>query len=566
MPGFAMPRRAWILLLSIGALGLASWRTPAAPAAAPAIAFEDVAERAGLHFVLQNSAAGDKHLIETMTGGVAVLDFDNDGWPDIYFVNGAAIPSLEKTGPEHHNRLFRNSGDGTFADVTARAGVAGEGYGMGAAAGDFDNDGFVDLFVAGVNRNLLFRNRGDGTFADVTEAAGLANLRYGGRKPWSVAAGWFDYDADGWLDLFVVNYVAWEFGRERFCGKAGEYRTYCHPRYYDPLPNTLYRNNRDGTFTDVSAESGIAAHRGKGMSVAFGDVDGDGLLDVVVTNDTVPNFLFRNLGNGQFREMAREAGVAFSDDGRAVSSMGVDFRDYDNDGRDDVFITALANETFPLFRNLGKGFFQDVTYVSGIGRATLPWSGWGAAIADFDNDGHKDVFAAAGDVQDNTERYSDRRSRQPNRLLRNSGKGTFVDVSDGAGESFQQAALHRGAALADVDRDGRLDVVVTRLQEPARLLRNVGASGHHWLGLRLVGRRATRDAIGARVRVVTGGGLEQWNHVTTAYSYASSGDRTVHVGLGPAASATVVEITWPGGRQQRLEGVRGSQVLVVQEP
>jgi enediyne biosynthesis protein E4 len=557
-----VPRRTWVFVVYL--VASVWWRAPAAPVR-PAVLFEDIAGQAGVHFVLENSATPNKHLIETMTGGVAVLDYNNDGWPDIYFVNGAAIPSLEKSGPEHHNRLFRNNGDGTFTDVTLQAGVAGAGYGMGVAAADFDNDGFTDLFIAGVNRNMLFRNRGDGTFEDVTEKTGLEGLRDDGSKPWSVAAGWLDYDNDGWLDLFVVNYVVWEPEQEPFCGRVGEYRTYCHPRYYDPLPNALYRNNGDGTFTDVSLESGIGAHRGKGMSLAFGDFDGDGYLDVFVTNDTVPNFLFHNQGDGRFREVALEAGVAFNDDGRALSSMGADFRDYDNDGRDDVFITALANETFPLFRNLGKGFFQDVTHLTGIGRATLPWTGWGNAIADLNNDGYKDLFAAAGDVQDNTELFSSRRSRQPNRILLNNRAGGFVDVSGEAGASFQQAGLHRGAAVADFDGDGRLDVVVTRLQEPARLFRNVTEAGNHWLALRLEGRRGNRDAIGARARVVTASGLEQWNHVTTAYSYASSGERTVHFGLGAEESAKLVEITWPGGRRQRLEDVRGNRRVVVTE-
>jgi hypothetical protein len=351
------------------------------------------------------------------------------------------------------------------------------------------------------------------------------------------------------------------------CGdaKAG-YRTYCDPRLYEGLPNNLYHNNGDGTFTDVSQTSGIAAHIGKGMGVAFADYDQDGDPDVFVANDTVPNFLFRNEGGGRFREVGLSAGVAYNDDGRALSSMGIEFRDVDNDGLDDVFVSALANETFPLFRNLGKGFFLDITHRSFVAKATITSSGWSAGMFDFNNDGYKDVFVAAGDVQDNTEFFSSRKAKQRNVVLANLGNSKFSDVTAQAGEALRTEALHRGAAFGDFDSDGRIDVVVTRLNEPAELLRNVSPATNHWLVLRLTGRRSNRDAIGARIRVVGESGREQWNYVTTSTGYAASSDKAVHFGLGQDAKVKLVEIQWPSGLKQQLKDVAVDRYLDLEEP
>ncbi len=524
----------------------------AGPAAPPAVTFEDRAAAAGIGFVLRNSATPEKHQIETMPGGVAVVDYDNDGRPDIYFTNGARNGTLEKVDSSYWNRLYRNLGGWKFEDVTATAGVAGAGYSMGVAAGDYDNDGHVDLFVAGVRRNLLYRNLGNGKFEEVTARSGITSGR------WSIAAGWFDYDHDGHVDLFVVNYVVWAPEKEPFCGDpAGRYRTYCHPKFYDPLPNQLYHNNGDGTFTDVSEASGIAAHQGKGMGVAFADYDADGDLDVFVANDTVPNFLFRNEGGGRFLEVALAAGVAFNDDGRALSSMGADFRDIDNDGRPDLFVTALANETFPLFRNLGKGLFADVTYPSRVGRATVALSGWSNGAFDFNNDGYKDLFSANGDVNDNTELFSSRKSRQPPVVLVNDG-ASFTAAEAGP------AGMYRGAAFADFDGDGRVDVAASRLNDRAVLLRNTTPKAGHWLALRLEGRRANRDGIGARVKVVTTSGRELFNHATTSVGYASSSDRVVHFGLGDAGKPRSVEVGWPGGAVS-TEDVRANRLLTVSQ-
>ena len=510
----------------------------------PAVSFENIADRSGIEFVLLNAATPEKHQIETMAGGVALFDFDGDGLLDIFLTNGAPQPSLMKSEPKWWNRLYRNRGNGTFEDVTARAGVRGEGYSMGAAAADYDNDGHPDLFVAGVNRNILYHNRGDGTFEDVTVKAGIHN------EPWSVGAGWFDYDGDGLLDLLVVNYVVWDPKTEPVCREPRSGETmHCHPDRYTGLPNTLYHNNGDGTFTDVSESSGIKSHIGKGMAVAFADYDGDGRIDIVVTNDTRPNFLFHNEGGGHFKEVGLTAGIAFNDDGRVVSAMGVDFRDLDNDGLPDLFLTALTHEGYPVYRNLGKGLFTDFTYPSRVGAASMTTTGWGNGIYDFDNDGRKDLFAANGDL--NT-------ARQQSIVMIQRPGGAFDSSPVGP------AALNRGAAFGDFDNDGRIDIVVSRLGEKPELLRNVTANGNHWLGLKLIGSGGNRDAIGAVVHVRTASG-EQWNQVTTAVGYASSSDVRVHFGIG-AATRAAIEIRWPGGKVSQLEQDTPDRYLTVREP
>jgi hypothetical protein len=426
---------------------------------------------------------------------------------------------------------------------------------MGVAAADYDNDGWVDLFVAGVRSNILYRNRGDGTFEDVTARAGLTS---DGR--WSIAAGWFDYDNDGRLDLFLVRYVTWNPESEPYCGlPQRDYRTYCHPKFYEALPNALYHNEGNGQFRDVSGESGIAAHLGKGMGVVFGDYDGDGRLDVFVANDSVPNFLFHNDGGGRFSEVALEEGVAYNEDGNASSSMGADFRDYDNDGREDIFITALTNERFSLYRNVGRRRFAGVAGPSRIAASSLPWSGWSTGMFDFNNDGFKDLFVAGGNVMDNAELISSRTSRQPNLVFLNDGHGAFQM------QTLSGEALHRGAAFGDFDRDGRIDVVVTRLNEAPILLQNRGPSAGHWIALRLVGTQSNRDGIGARIHVTTASG-SQWNRVTTSVGYAGSSDRIVHFGLGPDTQVDSIEVDWPSGAHQVLKNIQADRYLTIEEP
>jgi hypothetical protein len=517
------------------------------------IAFEGASARSGIDAVLRNGATPKKHLIETMPGGVAVLDYDGDGLLDVFVTNGAPQPELAKPDPSWWNRLYHNRGDGTFEDVTQKAILAGEGFCFGAAVADYDNDGRPDLFVAGLKRSHLYRNRGDGTFEDVTAKAGIHG------EQWSVGGAWFDYDGDGRLDLFVVNYVQWDPASEQVCKDAhsGEV-AFCHPSLYTGLANTLYHNNGDGTFTDVSERSGIRKHIGKGMAAAIADYDGDGRSDIFVANDSTRNFLFHNDGDGRFTETGEAAGVAFNDDGRAVSSMGVDFRDLNNDGLPDLFITALVNETYPLYRNLGKGLFADFTYRSRVGAATMRSTGWSNGIFDFDNDGRKDLFCANGDLNENAEALSSQPARHPLLVLRQLADGTFAPFP------FGPAARYRGAAFGDFDNDGRIDAVVTRLGETPVLLMNRSGGGNHWLGLKLEGRRSNRDGMGAVVHVRTAAG-EQWNHATTAVGYASSSDVRVHFGLGAATTATV-EIRWPSGTVQKLGEVRGDRYVPVREP
>ncbi len=527
------------------------------------IRFEDVTRKANLRFELRNGATGDFHQIELMPGGVAALDYNNDGCMDIFFTNGASSPSLKKSSPEFHNRLYRNNCDGTFTDVTDAAGVAGSGYSNGVAAADYDNDGFVDLFVTGVGRNFLYRNRGNGTFEDVTAKAGLtgADRRYG--KMWSISAGWFDADNDGYVDLVVTNYVAWNAETEKPCG--GDQRLYCHPNNYAGRPNQIFRNNGDGTFTDMSESSGIGTAIGKGMGVAFADFNGDGLMDIFIANDSVPNFLFQNLGHFHFREVGLEKGVALPEDGRAIAGMGVDFRDYDNDGKPDLIVTGMVNDSYQLFRNLGSdGLFDDFTAGSGLAAATRRLTGWATGFFDFDNDGWKDLFFADSHFPE-LGRLLGSAAPLANSVFRNLGNGRFEDVSVKAGYDFQVPGFYRGAAFADFDNDGRVDVVVTAIGSPARLLRNVSQAGN-WIAFHLRGTKSNRDGLGATLHVTLPSGKSLFNHATTSVGYASSSEPLVRFGLGVESEIAAVEIHWPSGRVQNLAKLRAGQVVEVREP
>lgn len=534
-------------------------------AAGGGIRFEDVSERSGVRFVARNCPTPYKNQPETMLSGVGLIDYDNDGWLDIYFVNGAAIPSLRKESDEYKNRLFRNNKDGTFTDVTEKAGVSGEGYDMGVAVGDYDNDGWQDLFVASVTDNRLYHNNGDGTFTDVTAKAGVRGASYARQKMWATAAGWFDYDNDGRLDLFISNYCRWEVNKDPLCLSGGRVRAYCHPKFYEPLPCTLYHNDGDGVFTDVSEKTGISKRLGKGMGVGFNDYDGDGFLDVFIANDNTPNSLFHNLGGKAFEELALEAGVAYTENGKAISGMGAEFRDLDNDGRPDVWHTATELETFPLFRNRGGGIFVDVTGRSGLARPTLVMSGWSNGVADFDNDGWKDLFVARSNVLDNIAEFSTRTYEEPNSVFRNLGAMTFADVTAEAGAAMQTTAPHRGVALGDLDNDGRQDAALTALNVNARILRNVSEGGN-WVTFHLVGTKSNRMAIGAQLKIAAGDGASQYDIVSTSAGYGASRDPRAHFGLGQARTVRLVEIRWPSGQRQTLKDVAANAIHRVEEP
>ncbi|MBL8228535.1 MAG: CRTAC1 family protein [Bryobacterales bacterium] len=534
----------------------------AAAAALATVRFHDVTAEAGVRFTLDNAPSAEKHMIETMAGGLATFDYDGDGLTDIFFTNGAAVPSMDKSAARYWNRLYRNEGNWKFRDVTEAAGVKGDGYSMGAAAGDFDNDGRVDLFVAGVYRNALYRNLGNGKFEEVPAArSGIKSDR------WSVTAGWFDYDNDGLLDLLVINYSHWAAKGARFCGDMERgVRVYCHPQYFDPVPNQLYRNKGGGVFEDVSVASGIAAHKGRGMGVAFADYDGDRRVDTFVTNDNLANFLFRNLGNGKFEETALLAGAALPDNGKPVSSMGADWRDYDGDGKPDIVVTALAGETYPLYRNDGTGGFRDATHLSKLAALTGKHSGWGVGWVDFNNDGWRDLFTANSHVNDLVEKFEAYKYKEPNSVFLNRGDGTFTDAGFGG-----SPRAHRGAAFADFDNDGRMDIVVTALGEAATVWRNVTEPAGHWLRVTLEGATSNRDGIGARVVIggqtgTTSTARTSTAMMSTAVSYSSSSHYGLHFGLGAVEGLLTVVVEWPSGAVQRLEGVKPDQVLRVKEP
>jgi hypothetical protein len=501
-----------------------------------------------------------------MGSGVAMLDYNNDGLLDLFFVNGAALrdpmppgSKPDKSDPRYWNRLFRNNGDGTFTDVTLPAGLRGEGYGMGVAVGDFNNDGFPDLYVTSYGGNNLYRNNRDGTFTDVTREAGVAGAG------WSVGACFVDYDRDGHLDLIVSRYLDWDFSKSIYCGKPQSgYRAYCHPDEFKPSTHLVYHNNGDGTFTDVSGKCGIGGVPSKGLGIAINDFDRDGWPDIAIANDSFPEQLFRNNRDGTFTEVATQMALAFDEDGKTFAGMGIDFADYDNDGWPDVFINSLATQRYALFQNQKGRAFDYVSGGAGISRITASHSGWGAKFIDYDNDGWKDLFVVQGHVMDNIElTQPSAHYREPLLLMRNRN-GKFEDVSKSSGDIFQRPFAARGAAFGDLNNDGFVDVAINCNDGPALVLMNRG-NGNHWLLVNTIGTKSNRDAIGTRVRLVSASGVEQHGFVSTAGSYASASDKRVHFGLGQDTAAALVEITWPSGVVQVLEHVKADQILTIRE-
>jgi enediyne biosynthesis protein E4 len=545
----------------------------AATRATAAVKFTNVTGEVGVRFKHEASPTSQKYLLETMGSGVALFDYDGDGRLDVYFVNGARVDDPMrpgalpvKDGPRYWNRLYRQKPDGAFEDTTEKARVAGAGYGMGTAVGDYDNDGDQDLYVTAYPSNALYRNNGDGTFADVTGAAGVA------ASGWSTSAAFVDFDRDGLLDLFVCRYLEWGFEPNPYCGERRPgYRAYCHPDMFRGVANLLYRNEGNGRFVDVSRKAGVASPEGKGLGVAIADFDRDGLVDVFVANDSVRQFLYRNKGDGTFEDVGLLSGAAYNEDGKVFAGMGVDFADYDNDGLPDVVVTNLSNDRYALYRNAGDGSFFYTTNTSGLGRITLPYSGWGTRFMDYDNDGWKDLFVAQGHVLDTIELTAPHlRYLEPPLLARNEGgrpkpAALFTDVGAQSGEVFGQPWAARGMAAGDLDDDGDLDVVVTTTNGAAYVLRNDGGNAGNWLRIRLVGRKSNRDGIGADVRITTASGARQHATATTTSSYLSASDRRVHFGLGAEKVVASLEVRWPNGSVQRVQNVPANKELTVTE-
>ena len=527
----------------------------------PPVTFIDVARSAGITFQHDNAASPEKYLIETMGSGCGWIDYDQNGLLDLYLVNGAATKVYT---PKRRLRsaLYRNNGDGTFTDVTEKAGVGAEGlFGMGVAVGDYDNDGFPDLLVLGYDRCILYHNNGDGSFTDVTAHAGVQNS-----VRWASSAAWFDYDNDGKLDLIIANYVDWSPERNFYCGDRGPgMRSYCHPDDFHGQPPTLYHNNGDGTFTDVSKTSGIGLKGGNGLGVVTFDYDNDGWQDIFIANDHMPNFLFHNNRDGTFREVGYTAGVAVSAEGQFEAGMGTDAADTTGNGRLDLIVAHLDMQLARVYQNMGDGTFEDATLRSKLSYSTYHISTFGARFMDYDNDGWRDLFLANGHVLDNIERYhEDTKYAEPKMMFRNTGRGVFENVSGGLGADFQLPRVSRGAAVGDFDNDGDLDILINNCGQAPQLLRNDGGNANHWLQMFLIGTKSNRDAVGARVKV-SAGDLVLYDQKKGGMSYQSAQDPRLHFGLGSKRSVDAIEIMWPSGSTTKLEEVKADQIITIKE-
>ena len=520
------------------------------------VQFVDVTTESGITFKHVSGASDRKFYLETMGSGAAFLDYDNDGDLDLYIVNGAPLPGFEMDMPPT-NTLYQNNGNGGFVEVTKQAGVGGIGYGMGCVAADYDNDGDTDLYVTNFGKNVLYQNNGDGTFRDATVHAGVGN----GEK-WSSSCAFVDYNHDGNLDLYVVNYLAYDLTTDQDWFDPRGRRIYSNPQVYAGVPDTLYRNNGDGTFTDVTRQTGVYNKTGKGLGVTCGDYDNDGRIDIYVANDTTPNFLYRNSGDGRFVDIGPFAGAAYNEHGVAEGGMGVDFGDYNNDGSLDIFVTNFSNETNTLYHNTADGALVDFTNIAGLGEVSFLKLAFGTKFFDANNDGALDLFIANGHLyptESDALEYA-----QTDQLFLNTGKGDFVDVSEQSGEYFSVRMVGRGAAFGDYDNDGDTDIFVVNLNQEGVLLRNEGGNEHNWLTVKTVGVTSNRDGIGARVEVVTGS-RSQMNEVRAGSSYLSGHDLRLIFGLGTETKAMTVKISWPSGVVQTLTDVEANQLLLITE-
>jgi enediyne biosynthesis protein E4 len=543
-------------------------RESAARSSTP-VQFVNATAELGINFVHHASPTTQKYLVETMGAGVALFDCDGDGRLDIFFVNGARIDDPMpkgalplKDGPKYWNRLYHQKPDATFEDVTEKSGLAGEGYGMGVAVGDYDNDGREDLYVTGFPSNHLYHNKGNCTFEDVTESAHVAG------SGWSASAAFVDIDNDGLLDMIVTRYLVWSFDNNPYCGEhVAGHRGYCSPDIFSGVSPLIFHNDGGGHFSDVSEKAGLSKLEGKGLGIAIADMDHDGLIDIAIANDAVREFLLHNLGGGVLKDVAVDSGTAVNEDGRVYSGMGVDFADYDNDGNADIVITNLSDQKYALYHNSGNGSFTYETGPSGLGIATRPYAGWGVKFLDYDNDGWKDLFIAQGHVMDTIQlTFPHLRYLQPPLLLHNEAGKKFLDVSAQSGAVFKEKWAARGLAVGDLSNSGALDVVISTNNGPAYVLRNQGGNRNHWLTLQLEGRKSNRDGIGAEIKIVSASGASQYGTVSTSGSYLSACDRRVHFGLGADTAVKSIEIRWPSGIWQRLENVTANQILNVVEP
>jgi hypothetical protein len=518
------------------------------------VQFKDVTTEAGIQFRHVHGGSGEKYFVETMGSGAAFLDYDNDGDQDLYLVNSSILPGFESEEIPR-NLLFRNEGDGTFTDITDGAGVGDTGYGMGAAVGDVNNDGYLDIYVTNFGPNLLYRNNGNGTFTDIAQEAGVADTL------WGTSAAFADVDGDGFLDLYVCNYVDFTFQNHKFCSDAfKKYRSYCHPDQYNGVPDLLYRNNGDGTFSDVTSAAGIYSMKGKGLGVVPFDYDNDGDFDLYIANDSVRNFLYQNNGDGTFSDVALLTGTSHNEEGKTEAGMGTDFGDYDNDGFFDLFVTNLDQETNTLYHNEGGDHFTDASYLSGLGKPSLIYVGWGTNFFDYDNDGDADLFITNG----HTDTFLTYTYSQRDLLFSNNGDGIFVDFSITSGEYFKTAKVGRGTAIADYDNDGDVDLFITNSNDTPNLLRNDGGGQHNWLIVKTVGTKSNRDGIGARIKVITGD-LIQMDEVKSGSSYLCQNDLRLHFGLGKRKKVDGLEIRWPSGLVETYGKTEVNQILVVVE-